>query len=147
MGLLEAITGPAVYLDTNIWIYAVEKPAEYYDHLVPLFKALQREDLRAVTSELTLAETLVKPLMDGNVAVQDAYLQAIRPSSGLDVMPVSREVLVEAARLRASTRMKLPDAIHSATARLRRCSCLLTNDDKVVVPGVPVVVLSKVIRT
>jgi hypothetical protein len=37
--------------------------------------------------------------------------------------------LEEAARLRAPTKLKLPDAIHLATATLNGCDCFLTNDD------------------
>ena len=65
---------------------------------------------------------------------------------GLVVAPVSRAVLVEAARLRPTTRMKLPDAIHAATARLSGSTVLLTNDAGIAaVAGVEVVRLSEAV--
>ena len=46
-----------VYLDTNIFIYALEGYPTFQTALIMLFDALDRQALSAVTSELTLAET------------------------------------------------------------------------------------------
>jgi predicted nucleic acid-binding protein len=78
MGILSAITGSFVYLDANIFIYALEAFPEYASELTVLFEAIDRGQFQAVTSELTLAETLVKPLMDGDVAKQVVYEQAVQ---------------------------------------------------------------------
>ncbi len=78
--------------------------------------------LVAVTSELTLAEALVKPLLDRHAERQAAYLQVLQPSTSLHMAPVSRDVLLAAARLRAETGLKLPDAFmpppHSSRAAI-----------------------------
>jgi predicted nucleic acid-binding protein len=66
--------------------------------------------------------------MDGNLEIQTAYQQALQSSEGLEVVPVSREVLIEAARLRSVANFRLPDAIHGATAILTGCETFLTND-------------------
>ncbi|MGH9753098.1 MAG: type II toxin-antitoxin system VapC family toxin [Blastocatellia bacterium] len=42
---------------------------------------------------------------------------------------MSRAILEEAAQWRATTKLKLPDAIHLATAFRSRCDSFLTNDD------------------
>ncbi len=47
----------------------------------------------------------------------------------LQVVPISNNILEAAAQLRATTKLKLPDAIHLATANLNGCDCFLTNDD------------------
>lgn len=47
-------------------------------------------------------------------------------------------LLAEAARLRAISRIKLPDAIHAATALQRECTSFLTNDDRLTIPGIKV---------
>lgn len=81
--------------------------------------------------------------MDGNVERQTAYHQALQNSEVLEVVPVSRDVLVEAARLRAIANFRLPDAIHGATAILTGCETFLTNDRRLrSLPGLEVVVLS-----
>jgi predicted nucleic acid-binding protein len=117
-----------VYLDTNIFIYALEGYPVFRAVLTTLFEALDRGEVTAVTSELTLAEVLVKPLLDRHAERQAAYLQVLQPSTSLQIVPVSRDVLIAAARLRADANLKLPDAIHAATAQLTSCDQFLTND-------------------
>jgi len=41
---------------------------------------------------------------------------------------ITQDVLREAARLRATTKLKTPDAVHAATARIAGCVLFLTND-------------------
>lgn len=61
MVVLNAIRGGRVYLDTNIFIYALEGYADFIDDLTELFASIDAGNIRAVTSELTLAEVLVRP--------------------------------------------------------------------------------------
>lgn len=128
------VSGP-IYLDTNIFIYALEGYSVFRPTLTAPFESLDRQELTAVTSELTLAEALVKPLLDRHAEREAAYLQVLQSSSSLLVVPVSRAVLIAAARLRAEADLKLPDAIHVATAQLSTCSTFLTNDARI--PSVP----------
>ncbi len=148
MGILEAITGTRVYLDTNIFIYAVEGYAEFQDLLNELFEAFDNRNLKAITSELTLAEVLVKPLIDNNTGVCLAYENAIQNSPVLEVIPINRKILIESARLRTIINLRLPDAIHGATAILNGCETFLTNDKRLeVISGINVVILSDLLSS
>ncbi len=91
MVILNAIGGERVYLDTNVFIYAIEGYPEFVDELNEFIDSIDAGNLKAFTSELTLAEVLVRPLMDGNLEIQIAYQQALQSSQGLEVVPVSRE--------------------------------------------------------
>jgi predicted nucleic acid-binding protein len=143
MAILEAITGTKVYLDTNIFIYAVEGYARFQAELNELFEAFDEGHLKAITSELTLAEVLVKPLIDNNAQVSSAYQNAIQDSQVLEVVPINRKILIESARLRSTTNLRLPDAIHAATAILSGCETFLTNDKRLeALSDLDVVVLS-----
>lgn len=145
MGILDAIQGNRVYLDTNIWIYASEGYPAFIHDLTQLFQSIDRGNLSAVTSELSLAEALVKPFQNQDLAKQTIYKQLISNSQNLTVIPVNRDVLIEAARLRANVNIKLPDAIHAATALLTQCSTFVTNDQRFQnVPGLTVVLLSQI---
>jgi predicted nucleic acid-binding protein len=72
MAILEAITGTRIYLDTNIFIYAVEGYAQFQAELNELFEAFDEGNLKALSSELTSSEVLVKPLIDNNAKVRSA---------------------------------------------------------------------------
>ncbi len=117
-----------IYLDTNVFIYLLEMYPKFVPVLTDLFSFIDSGHLPAVTSELTLAETLVKPMMDNNLGLQNIYQTILKTSDILQVVPVSRQVLLEAAKLRATSRLKLPDAIHLATALTNHCQALITND-------------------
>ena len=131
MGLMQRIAGNRVYLDTNLFIYALEGFPEYADRISELFAAVDRGVLSAVTSELTLAESLVKPFMDNDLHRQTLYREIIQHSEILTVAPVSRDILIEAARLRSVSSLRLPDAIHLATALAAGCTSFISNDKKI----------------
>jgi predicted nucleic acid-binding protein len=146
MGLLEAIQGDRCYLDTNIWIYALEGFPVYAPSLIELLSQIDQGKLRGVTSELTLAETLVQPFQTGNQQQQALYQRVIANAPHLTIVPIRRELLVDAAQLRATTKLKLPDALHAATALASQCTTFLTNDQQFkTVAGLNVVLMSDIV--
>lgn len=136
MGLIEACRGRQVYLDTNIFIHAVKGLSEHMPVLRPLFELLASGGASAVTRELTLAEVLPRPLATSRTDIAFIYERMPATSAWLAVVPVSRAVLVDAVHLRASSGLRLPDAIHVATALAADCSILLSNDSRRKVPDV-----------
>lgn len=146
MGLLDALQGHRIYLDTNVWIYALEGYSAFRPELTQLFEQIQAGTLRGVTSELTLAELLVKPHRDQDVAQQARYKKAITNRQNFFIVPVLRDLLIDAAEVRANTQLKLPDAIHAATALRTDCTTFLSNDRQLKkLTTIPVVLLSEVI--
>jgi len=125
--LIRAL-GPRIYVDANIVVYSVEGFAAYETLIKALLRALDNQEVAVVTSELTLAEVLVKPKQDKNAALQEAYLRFLEPSAVLELVPVTQPVLVASAEIRATSHLKLPDAIHVATAQQAGCDTFLTND-------------------
>ena len=105
---------------------------------------MDHQEIDAFTSDLTLAEVLVKPFRENNVAWQRTYQEALQPSVNLKLLPISRAILIAAAQVRAQSLIKLPDAIHAATAQQVSCGSFLTNDPGFkVVKDLPVVLLSE----
>jgi predicted nucleic acid-binding protein len=73
-----------------------------------------------------------------------AYEQLLL-SSEIQLMPITLDILKQAAQLRAITNLKTPDAIHAATALASGCVQLITNDDDLRrVHGLSIVVLREV---
>jgi predicted nucleic acid-binding protein len=128
MGSLADLTGKRVCLDANVFIYALDDLPPWNAAAGSLLRAAEAGEFVAVTSELTLAECLVKPFQTGSQASVHVYEQTIRSRRWLTVVPVSREVLIEAARVRATSAAKLPDAIHIASYRLQNANVFVTND-------------------
>ena len=146
MGSLILPPSGSVYVDANSVIYAVEKIEPYRSFLAPLWPAAQAGQLSIVTSELTWLETLVKPMRDGNAALELLF-RAFLTAREVRLAPVTLSVWEQAARLRALG-LKTPDALHAATGLAFGCTLFLTNDAAFVrVPGLPVTVLSAVISS
>ncbi len=120
-----------VYFDANIFIYALEGISPFSEELRDVFKSVDNGQLTALTSELSLAECMVKPFMEKDSAKQATFEKTFTTSDTFEVIPVSRPILKEAALLRATyTALRLPDAIHLATALFRQCTIFLTNDSR-----------------
>ena len=147
MGQLVIPPAAIVYADTSIFIYTVEENSDYYSLLQPLWSRFQAREIELISSELTLMETLVVPIRDSNTDLIDTYEQLLL-SQTIQLTPISQAVLREAARLRATTNLKTPDAIHAATALNNGCTLFLTNDSQFRnVAGLPVVILREVLES
>lgn len=130
MGTIARVVGQRIYLDANIFIYALEEIEPWAEITRQLLSAIDGGECYAITSELTVAECLVKPLELGRADIVQTYLNFLQNRRSLSVVPVMREILIEAAKLRASGRIKLPDAIHIATALQQGSNLFLTNDQR-----------------
>lgn len=86
------------------------------------------------------------PLRNANTTLANAYEQLLL-SSAVQLIPITQSILKDAARLRATTNLKTPDALHAATAFAASCTMFLTNDRAFRnVSGLPVTVLSEVLE-
>ena len=126
--------GP-VALDTQIFIYFIEEADRFLPLVKPLFEAIDRGELMGVTSGLSLMEVLVVPYRFGNSALADRYESLLTNSRGLRFIDVDCHLLKAAAQLRATFKLKPPDAIQVAAALVADCKSFLTNDRRI--PAVP----------
>lgn len=106
MSLLAALDGHRIYLDTNVFIYALEGFAGLESELRTLFKAMERGGFNGYTSELTLAEALVKPLQTSDTSLLTAYDHMFPNRLYFETIPVKRVILRETARLRGKHALK-----------------------------------------
>ncbi len=129
MGRLRtALKNRKIYLDANIFIYTLEAAEPWVGTLGNVFNGLNDNEFLAVTSQLTLSECLVLPFKQNNFDLIKVYREALSPRDNLSISAVDKKVLITAAHIRAKFGLKLPDAIHAATALTQKCTGLLTND-------------------
>jgi predicted nucleic acid-binding protein len=122
---------PRLYLDANVFIYAIEGSADVANPLRQLFDLFRAGRGIGVTSELTLAEVLPK----ASGVQRQNYLNMIVWSRIFDLRPVSRDILIETAEYREHAGMpKLPDAIHVVTAIRAGCRTILSADLRLKLP-------------
>ena len=144
MGTLTLPPEGPIYLDSNSIIYSIERNEPYRTLLDPLWQQAQSDRYAIVCSELVVLETLVKPIRDNNLALEMLF-RSIFDTQDIVLTPATRQLWEDAARIRAETGLKTPDALHAATALGARCTLFVTNDrDFLRVPSLPVVVLDDV---
>lgn len=141
MGAITLPTTGVVYVDANAIIYTVEKHPLYGPLLEPLWLAAQAKTIEVLSSELALMECLTGPLKRANLVILKKYEHAF-VGTDMRLLPITQSILRDAAQLRATTKLRTPDAIHAATGSQAGCALFVTNDVGFCsVAGLPVVIL------
>jgi predicted nucleic acid-binding protein len=143
VGLIAALGRGPVALDTAAFVYLIEEHPRYLGLVRELFGAVDRGQLRAVTSTLTLLELLGVPYRSGDLALAERYEAILGRSRGLRLVDLDRPLLRAAAQLRAAhRRLRTPDALQLATALAVGATAFVTNDRELpVIRGLRIVEL------
>lgn len=136
-----------VLIDTSVWIYHFEQHPEFAVPAGRIIENLEAGKFRGIASELTLLELSVRPLQLGRQGVADDYEVLLGHFPNLELEPISREILLEAAGLRARQRLRTPDAIQIATGLRSGATLAVTNDEPWRnLPLIKTVILSDLIK-
>lgn len=127
MGSLRVPETGHVYLDSMCFIYSLEQIPPYHDLLVPFWERAHSGAINLVARELVRLETIVKPLRAGDNILVDLFTDLFE-SRDVRLIPLTADIWDRAARLRATSNLKTPDAIHAATALEMQCDLMVTND-------------------
>jgi predicted nucleic acid-binding protein len=115
-------------IDTNVLIYLLDNHPHYVELSATIMRAIETGQVLGVTSMLTLAEVLTQPARMGNHQVLQDYELYLTNFPNLTLQPVDAAVAREAVRVRGAYKVKLPDAIQLATARLTNADGIISND-------------------
>jgi len=123
---IEELPDQALLLmDSAPIIYFLEGHPKFGPRFAPLFEAHAAGRLYFAVTTITVAEVLGGPLKASNDALARRYraiLESWRPVD-LDI-----DIAEGAARLRASLRLRLPDAVQAASALAINAAGLVTQD-------------------
>ncbi len=130
-----------VYLDTNIVIYLVERPADLGPAASARVAELRSGGHTLVVSHLVRMEARVGPLRRAD-HVALAHFDAFFEGSEVEVLDLMGSTFDRAAETRARIGYTTPDALHLAAAVEAGCEVFLTNDARLQgFPGLRVEVL------
>lgn len=133
-----------VLLDTSLWIYHFEAHPRFGAAAGRILGDLEAGRFTAIASELTLLELTVLPLRQGRQDIADEYELLLTHFPNLELVALSRDILLEAAALRALHGLRPPDSIHLATAVKAGASAIVTNDASWRrLPSIPVMTLDQ----
>ncbi len=122
--------GSRVLLDTVALIYFLEENARYSKKAEAIFGRIESGDLQGVMANLVFAELLVPLYRAGEPQAAAGLTNRLINFHNLEVIPLTTEISMEAARLRADYGLRTPDAIHGASAINTQVSGILTNDKR-----------------
>ena len=122
----RAVPDEALLLvDTAPLIYHLEDDERFGTRFAGLFEASASGRLRLAISTVSVAEVLTGPFQQGRDVLARQIENALREHRVVGLTP---EIAVEAARLRARYRLRLPDAVQLATALQIDAWGLVTHD-------------------
>ena len=122
------MTGHRVYLDTNVFVYFLDRNPDYFSVVAPIIEAIESGLIIGYTGDAAIAETLVKPYQTDNLALAASFKAFFRTEDFLSIQPHDAETFDLAAQLRAKRGLKFIDALHYATAIQAGCKFFVTND-------------------
>jgi predicted nucleic acid-binding protein len=114
-----------VLLDSAPVIYYLEGNRRFSAHFAPLFEAHAAGRIRFAVTTITVAEVMTGPLQRGEEAAARRYRSTF---DSWMVVDLNANIAESTARLRASLRLKLPDAIQVASALAINADALVTHD-------------------
>ncbi len=143
---LRRLKGQKIAIDTMIFIYAFEEHPTYLAVLRSFFSALEKGEMEAVTSTVTITECLIQPYRLKNFILAAQYMALFRNFPHLSVIPVIDDIAERAAFLRANQNLKTPDALQLATALVSGANSFLTNDESLSsIHTIPIIILDQLI--
>lgn len=114
-----------VLLDSAPIIYFLEDHPKFGPRFYPLFEEHAKGRMRFAVSTITIAEVLAGPLSVGDEALVRRYRGILE---SWQVVALDTEIAESAARVRASFRLKIADAVQVASALAINADALATHD-------------------
>jgi len=135
MWTVDAIHGEASYLDSNVLIYGFEgRRGAVRSGVGAILRDIHLGRLRGCTSLITRAEVLVYPLRHSHLELANRYRALLSGEGAIVVQTLDQPTVDRAAELRAEYPvLRLPDALHLATALGSRCRSFITADRRLTV--------------
>lgn len=133
-----------IALDTNIFVYAIERKDKYGDAARRLLEKIREEKDQVYTSVLTLHEILVGVHKRGFENKIPAILEYIAARGLVTIVDYDRQVALKSALIRAKYGLKTPDSIHIACAMHAKAKKFITTDRRLVrkIEGLDIVLLN-----
>ncbi len=132
-----------IALDSSCFIYLVEG-SPWEKTVKAVFDSVEKGKLTAVTSILSLSETLVMPLRRQQGSIAEQYRSLLLHFPHLQLVPMQAPIAERVAAIRADYRtVRTPDAIQLATALECGAGAFVTNDHRLPKDIIPLICLDE----
>lgn len=123
----KLVSSGKVALDTNIFIYLLEKNDEYFTEVQGIFQLVEERKISCLTSLVSVLEVLSSPKLIDSPNIE-IYKKFFLRQEGLTVYDFNWEIVEKAAQFRRQFGITSPDAVQLATAETYQAKLFITND-------------------
>ena len=125
---ISSLPDGRVVVDSAPIIYLLEDDAVLASRFAPFFERAEAGSHELVISTITLAEVLTGPLRAGNERLAQQYRSILTTPPTWRLVELTAAIAHRAARIRAGSSLRLPDAVQVATALETSSIGLVTHD-------------------
>lgn len=120
-----------VCLDTNIFVYALEREDEKGQAARKVIEKIKKGNLKAYISVLVIHEVLVGIYKRGLSKYVSSILEFISFGGLITIVNYDRQIALVSALLRAEYGLRTADSIHLATAVVLKAKLFITSDKRI----------------
>ncbi len=117
-----------ICIDTAIFSYHLSEHPKYVNYTSAILEAIEGGRVEGLTTTVTLTELLTYPVQKADLQTMQEWELYLTNFPNLLIIPLDQSLAREAALVRGETRLKTPDAIQVAAARLHGADAIMTND-------------------
>jgi|SRR3990172_2593459 len=122
--------GITAVLDTNIFLNVKNREEPYFESSRRILDAVDDGKLQAVVSVISIAELCSGYYSAGDERGKQELMMHLLSSRGYIMVDLDLRLADTAGKIRAETRLRLPDAIIVASGLTRGASCIVTHDEE-----------------
>jgi predicted nucleic acid-binding protein len=126
--LLTKLQGQRVYIDANYLIYFLDRHKDYIDIVSPIFQSCDKGEFLGFTGDAAVSEVMVHPYRSKTPSEIARGKSLFTREGFLTILHHDADAFDLTAQLRATSTMRMLDALHYATALRAGCRFMLTND-------------------
>ena len=123
------MSGPTAVIDTSVFAGAKNPEEPRHQECQQLLELAHQHRFRAVVSAITVAEVCTGYHVEKDDLGRGIFLDYLRSADVFDIVPIDLALADSAARVRARTSLKLPDALILAAGLARSAKFVITHDD------------------
>lgn len=114
-----------ICIDTSVFLAVMNKESDSI-YCEMIFDAIEKNLIECILSTIVIAEILVGFDVNADFDGKQKFLDKIKLK--YKIMPVTLEIAIRGAELRASSNIRLPDALIYATLVHSKAEFLISND-------------------
>jgi predicted nucleic acid-binding protein len=129
--LHDALSGyKLLALDTMVFSYHLSNHPRYAPLTHVVLETIESGAVLGLTTTVTLAEVLTVPAQAADRRAMQTYELYLTCFPHLRLVPLDESLARETARVRAACKLRVPDAVQVAAARLYGADAIVTNDHR-----------------